>query len=153
MFNCRKYHSDPMESKRSKQKLLQAAETAKKVLSTLQTANVHVESLHEGIDFNCSVTRARTENEMGKMLPKFVEPAKKLLSETNLEIDHLTLIGGSCKVPKLRQMLKDLLPKATMAVASNTDELLALGAAQQCSLSADCRNLNGKTEIQGGKFR
>ena len=63
----RKYKADPRETKRGKMKLKFNAENVKHVLSTLDNANCHIESLHEGIDFNANVSRSRFDSELSKV--------------------------------------------------------------------------------------
>ena len=67
-FYFRKYKVDPRETKRGKAKLFSHAETVKHILSRLDTASCYIESLYDGIDFNCTVTRARFENEISKVV-------------------------------------------------------------------------------------
>ena len=63
----RKYKADPRETKRGKTKLKINAENAKHVLSSLDTANCYIESLHEGIDYNGNLSRSRFELEFSKV--------------------------------------------------------------------------------------
>ena len=63
----RKYKADPRETKRGKTKLKVNAENAKHVLSSLDTANCYIESLHEGIDYNGNLSRSRFELEFSKV--------------------------------------------------------------------------------------
>ena len=63
----RKYKMDPRETKRGKTKLKINAENAKHVLSSLDTANCYIESLHEGIDYNGNLSRSRFELEFSKV--------------------------------------------------------------------------------------
>ena len=81
----RKHRMDPRESKRSKMKLRLQAETVKRILSTLDTSNCYIESLCEGIDFNCNVTRARFDNELGKILSGFVDPVTQTLADAGIK--------------------------------------------------------------------
>ena len=54
---CRQLKADVQENKRAMHKLRAAAESAKHTLSTDQLASVHLESLHQGLDFQCTLTR------------------------------------------------------------------------------------------------
>ncbi len=58
---------DPRETKRGRHKLLTHGESAKHILSTLETANCHIESFCDGVDFSCNITRARFDNELAKV--------------------------------------------------------------------------------------
>lgn len=66
----RKHKVDPRETKRGKLKLKLNAENVKHVLSTLETANCYIESLHEGIDFNANISRSRFDIEFSKVRPR-----------------------------------------------------------------------------------
>jgi molecular chaperone DnaK (HSP70) len=66
-ISYRKHKVDPRENKRGAQKLLANGESIKHILSLLDTANCYIESLFEGIDFSTNVTRARFDNEIGKV--------------------------------------------------------------------------------------
>ena len=57
MFDFRTFRHDISSNERAVFKLLAAAENAKHSLSTQQTTNVYIESLHEGMDFQCTLTR------------------------------------------------------------------------------------------------
>ena len=74
-------------------KLKLQAETVKRVLSTLDTANCYIESLCEGIDLNCNVTRARFDNELGKILPGFVDPVNQTLTEAGVKPSNIDKVS------------------------------------------------------------
>lgn len=57
LFYNRKYKLDVKESRRSVNKLRMATEVCKHTLSTLENAQVSIDSLHEGVDFHSSVSR------------------------------------------------------------------------------------------------
>lgn len=134
----RKHRMDPRESKRSKLKLKLNAETVKRILSTLDTSNCYIESLCEGIDFSCNVTRARFENELSKVLPSLIDPIQETLAAAGVnaaDIDKVILCGGTSKIPKLKKSISGLFSgKAEILSSLSPDEVLALGAASQASL-------------------
>jgi len=146
----RKYRMDPRESKRSKMKLRLQAEVVKRVLSTLDTSNCYIESLCEGIDLNCNVTRARFDNELGKILARFVDPVSDTLAQAGIKpsnIDKVILCGGTSKIPKLKSSVSSLFtnsnPEVEILSSLSPDEVLALGAASQASLMTEAINTNG----------
>lgn len=90
MVNDSKWKLDPRESKRSMFKLRAAAEDCKHVLSTLATAQCYIESLHEGVDLNFNVTRARMDMLAAQLLPEFVdEPIAAALQEAGLSSNDI----------------------------------------------------------------
>ena len=84
MFEISKWKLDPRESKRSKFKLMGAAEDCKHVLSTLATAHVFIESLHEGFDLSANVSRARIDMLVTQLLPSFIEPIDDVFAQAGL---------------------------------------------------------------------
>jgi len=136
----RKHRMDPRESKRSKLKLKIEAENVKHILSTLDTSNCYIESLCEGIDFSLNVTRARFDNELGKILSNFIDPVHQTLVEAGVkaaDIDKVILCGGTTKIPKLKRSISGLFSKAELLNTLSPDEVLALGAASQASLLSE----------------
>lgn len=132
----RKYKLDISDSGRSVAKLRQASETCMHVLSTLQSSNVFVESLYDGLDFNHNVSRARFESLIGSLLSQFVQPIEDVLQKSGVSHDQIKkvlLIGGPLKIPKLQSHIKSLFPNAECPATSsiNPDEILAAGAARQ----------------------
>merc|ERR1719500_2000750 len=75
-----KYKEDILLNKRGKAKISRGAETVKHVLSTLDTAHCYVESLFDGMDFSSNVTRARFDNQVGKVLTDILAPVSSLLT-------------------------------------------------------------------------
>jgi len=133
----RKHRMDPRESKRSKLKLKVEAENVKHILSTLDTSSCYIESLCEGIDFSCNVTRARFDNELGKILSNFLDPVHQTLAEAGVkaaDIDKVILCGGTAKIPKLKRSISGLFSNAETLTSLSPDEVLALGAASQASM-------------------
>ncbi|XP_040578661.1 heat shock 70 kDa protein 14-B [Lepeophtheirus salmonis] len=144
----RKYKLDPLESKRSVFKLENAAETVKHVLSTLDTAPCHIESLYEGIDFNHSVTRARFNNELSKLMPTLLRPIHRVLELANVHINKVNkviLCGGSCKIPAIQSNVSSLFPNAEILNTINPDEVIAKGAADQAALLTNSWTESGKS--------
>ncbi|QQP36943.1 Heat shock 70 kDa protein 14, partial [Caligus rogercresseyi] len=133
----KKYKVDPLESKRSVYKLENAAETVKHVLSTLETANCYIESLCEGIDFNHNLTRARFNNEISKLMPNLLRPIHGVLEKASIAIEKVNkviLVGGSCKIPAVLSGVLGLFPNAEVLNTIPSDEVMAIGAANQAAL-------------------
>lgn len=133
----RKYKADPRETKRGVFKLFTNAENVKHVLSTLDTSNCYIESLYEGIDFSCNVTRARFENEISKVLSDFIAPVHDALSKAKLSSDDVTkcvLLGGTCKIPKIQNAISGIFKNADVLKDISFDEVIAIGCANQASI-------------------
>lgn len=89
---CNKWKLDPRESRRTMVKLRQHAETCKHVLSTMPTAQVFIESLMDGIDWNQNVTRARFENVVNAKIPLFVRPIEEFVKKhSSVSVDKVSM--------------------------------------------------------------
>ena len=124
---------------RALQKLRREVEKAKRTLSSTHTANLEVESLIDGIDFSETLTRAKFEELNNDLFRKTLDPVKKVLSDGDLkvkDVDEIILVGGSTRIPKVRQLVKDFFKGKEPATGINPDESVAYGAAvQACILS------------------
>lgn len=88
-----KWKLDPRESRRTMVKLRQHAETCKHVLSTMPTAQVFIESLIDGIDWNQNVTRARFENVISAKLPLFIRPIEEFVKRhSSVTVDKVCTV-------------------------------------------------------------
>ncbi|CAB1346344.1 unnamed protein product [Coregonus sp. 'balchen'] len=90
----RSFKQDVSRSARAMLKLMNGADMAKHSLSTLGSANCFVDSLHDGMDFDCNVSRARFELLCSSLFNKSVQPIRTLLETTGLstsDINKVTL--------------------------------------------------------------
>ncbi|KAK3612027.1 hypothetical protein CHS0354_021703 [Potamilus streckersoni] len=126
-----------LENHRSMAKLHRAAETCKYSLSTLDNSQCSVDSLHEGLDFNSSVSRARFESLCSSLVQQCTQLIDKVLKEANLSREAITeviLCGGGTKIPFVQRTVRDLFPDADLLNSINPDEVLAVGAAKQAAM-------------------
>ena len=65
----------------------------KHILSTLDTANCYIESLFDGIDFSTSITRARFENELSKVLPSLIDPIQEILTSSGIKASDIDKVN------------------------------------------------------------
>ncbi|KAG8142556.1 putative Heat shock 70 kDa protein [Naja naja] len=84
------YKNDVRGNPRAMMKLMNSAEVAKHSLSTLGTANCFVDSLYDGMDFDCNVSRARFELICSALFVKCIEAIKKLLEQVGLGTDDIS---------------------------------------------------------------
>ena len=126
--------SDASQDKRAVQKLRREVEKAKRTLSTQHQAKIEIESFHDGEDFSETLTRAKFENLNMDLFRKTMEPVEKVLKDSGLskrEIDEIVLVGGSTRIPKVQQLLKDFFNGKEPNRGINPDEAVAYGAAVQ----------------------
>ena len=127
-----------MKSKRVLSRLKSAAERAKKTLSSTASTIIEIESLYEGIDFNATLSRAKFEALCIEDFRKCFEPIDQALKDAKMSkssITDIVLVGGSTRIPKVREMLKEYFNKEPKADI-NPDEAVAYGAAVQAAILA-----------------
>ena len=135
----RKHGSDPSKDKKAIQKLRREVERAKRSLSTQHQVRVEIEGLFDGIDFSETLTRARFEELCIDLFKKTLTPVQKVLDDSELkksEIDEVVLVGGSTRIPKVQQLLKDFFNGKEPNKGINPDEAVAYGAAVQVRAAA-----------------
>ncbi|XP_045568399.1 LOW QUALITY PROTEIN: heat shock 70 kDa protein 14 [Salmo salar] len=118
-------------------KLMNGADVAKHSLSSLGSANCFVDSLHDGMDFDCNISRARFELLCSSLFNKSVQPIRSLLETTGLstsDINKVVLCGGSARIPRLQQMIRDLFADVELLSSAPPDEVIAVGAAMEAGL-------------------
>ncbi|KAL8207456.1 UNVERIFIED_CONTAM: Heat shock 70 kDa protein 14 [Gekko kuhli] len=146
----RSYKYDVRENLRAMMKLMNSAEVAKHSLSTLGSANCFVDSLYDGMDFDCNVSRARFELICSALFNKCIEAIKQLLHQVGLaadDIDKVVLCGGSARIPKLQQLIKDLFPTIELLNSISPDEVIPIGAAIEAGILLGRENLFLDSEI------
>jgi len=115
-------------------KLRREIEKAKRALSTVHQTQVEIESLINGEDFSESLTRARFEDLNADLFKKTLIPLAKVLEDAGLkksDIDDIVLVGGSTRIPKVQQLIKDFFNGKEPNRGINPDEAVAYGAAVQ----------------------
>merc|ERR1712137_99427 len=102
------------ESKKAMSKLRTAVEKAKVALSKEKETTVEVESLYGGIDLSEKLTRAKFEDLNADLFRSTLAPMKKVLEDSRMQktdIDEVVLVGGSTRIPKIRQLVEDFFSK------------------------------------------
>merc|ERR1719217_788615 len=129
-----KHKKDMSKDKRAVQKLRREVERVKRVLSSQHSARLEVESLYDGVDFSETLTRARFEDLNIDLFKKTLGPVGKVMSDGGLsksELDEIVLVGGSTRIPKVQELLKDYFNGKEPNRGINPDEAVAHGAAVQ----------------------
>ncbi|XVE63049.1 hypothetical protein DITRI_Ditri06bG0168600 [Diplodiscus trichospermus] len=130
----KKYNKDISKDNKALAKLRRECERAKRALSSQHQVRVEIESLFNGVDFSEPLTRARFEELNLDLFKKTLEPVKKALEDANLkksDIHEIVLVGGSTRIPKVQQLLKELFDGKEPSKGTNPDEAVAFGAAVQ----------------------
>lgn len=128
----KKHGKDISGNARSVRRLRTACERAKRTLSTSQQAPIEVESLFEGEDFFTSITRAKFEDLCNELFRKTIEPVDRVLKDAKMskaEVSEVVLVGGSTRIPKVQQLLREYFNNKEPLKSLNPDEAVAYGAA------------------------
>jgi molecular chaperone DnaK len=119
------------------QRLKEAAEKAKIELSTLLETEINLPFLTADASgpkhLSIKLTRARFEQMVDDILQRSVGPCKQALQDAGVtpqNIDEVVLVGGSTRIPKVQQIVRDLFGKEPNK-SVNPDEVVAVGAAVQ----------------------
>ena len=139
----RKLKHDISENKRSLRRLRTACERAKRTLSTQTQAHIEMDCLYEGIDFNSTITRAKFEEINSDLFRKCMDPVEKVLLDSKTSksnIDDIVLVGGSTRIPKIKELLSNYFGGKELSNSINPDEAVAYGATVQAAI------LSGNTE-------
>jgi molecular chaperone DnaK len=123
------------------QRLKEAAEKAKMELSTVLESDVNLPFVTADASgpkhLNLKLTRGRFEQMCEDLFQRSVGPVKQALSDANLtpdKIDEVVLVGGSTRIPRVQQIVKDLFLGKDPHKGVNPDEVVAVGAAVQAGV-------------------
>merc|ERR1712147_260321 len=133
----KKHKKDMTKDKRSMQKLRREVEKAKRALSSTHQAKVEIEALFDGKDMSETLTRARFEEINNDLFKNTLGPVKQVLEDSGLkknQIDEVVLVGGSTRIPKIQQLIKDFFNGKEPNRGINPDEAVAYGAAVQAGI-------------------
>jgi molecular chaperone DnaK (HSP70) len=128
---------DMSKDKRAVQKLRREAEKVKRTLSTEFSARIEINSLFENQDFSETFTRSRFEELNIDLFKNTLIPVKKVLQDASLkksDIDEIILVGGSTRIPKVQQLVKEFFDEKEPNKGINPDEAVAFGAAVQAGV-------------------
>lgn len=134
IFKKKNNNVDIKKDPRAFQKLKQEVEKAKRDLSSVHQVKVSIEGLVDGIDFAETITRARFEELCADLFKKTLDPVQSVLDDSGMkksEIDEVVLVGGSTRIPKVQQLIKDFFNGKEPNRGINPDEAVAYGAAVQ----------------------
>merc|ERR1712141_350755 len=130
----KKKGKDLRKDNRAVQKLRREVEKAKRALSSAHQVRIEVESLFEGEDFTETLTRAKFEELNMDLFRSTMKPVQKVMEDADMtkkDIDEIVLVGGSTRIPKVQQLVKELFNGKEPSRGINPDEAVAFGAAVQ----------------------
>jgi heat shock protein 5 len=135
-------------------KLKREVEKAKRTLSSQQSVRIEIESFEDGNDFSETLTRAKFEELNMDLFRKTLKPVEQVLKDANVKKEdvhevtffsiscyfsrltpnictQVVLVGGSTRIPKVQQLLKEFFNGKEPSKGINPDEAVAYGAAVQ----------------------
>jgi L1 cell adhesion molecule like protein len=128
---------DISENRKSLNRLRNACERAKRTLSFAFVTTVEVDSLFQGIDFSSSITRAKFEEINMDLFNECTKTVENCLTDSKLDIsdiDDVVLVGGSSRIPKVQDLMRDFFKRKDLCKSINPDEAVAYGAAVQAAI-------------------
>jgi L1 cell adhesion molecule like protein len=139
---------------RAQRRLKSSCETAKRTLSTSLTSTIYIDSFFTyndcnnentiSKDLNITISRSKFEELCQENFKRCIIPLEQALKDSKLsksEIDEVIMIGGSTRIPYVREIVQKFFNGKQLRVDVNPDEAVATGAAIQAAI------LNGQMDI------
>merc|ERR1712137_961177 len=133
----KKKGKDIRKDNRAVQKLRREVEKAKRALSSAHQVRIEIESFFEGDDFSETLTRAKFEELNMDLFRSTMKPVQKVIEDADMkktDIDEIVLVGGSTRIPKVQQLVKEYFNGKEPSRGINPDEAVAYGAAVQAGV-------------------
>lgn len=133
----KKKGKDIRKDHRAVQKLRREVEKAKRALSASHQVRIEIESFYEGDDFSETLTRAKFEELNMDLFRSTMKPVQKVLEDADMskkDVDEIVLVGGSTRIPKVQQLVKEFFGGKEPSRGINPDEAVAYGAAVQAGV-------------------
>ncbi|XP_074267561.1 heat shock cognate 70 kDa protein-like [Silene latifolia] len=128
----KKHNKDINQSPRALGRLRVACERVKRALSMTTQTTIEINCLLDDIDFSSTITRARFDYLNVDLYKRCTDVVKRCLNDANIstsDVDDIFLIGGSTRIPKIQELLKELFEGKELSRNINPDEAVAYGAA------------------------
>ncbi|CAF1034114.1 unnamed protein product [Adineta steineri] len=128
----KKTGKDVRQSNQAVQKLRHEIERAKRILSSERQTTIEIASFYNNEDFNEILTRAKFEELNIDLFRSTLKSVQKVLEDADLkknDILEIVLVGGSTRIPKIQQLVKEFFDGKEPSRDINPDEAIASGAA------------------------
>jgi len=133
---------------RALRRLRTACERAKRSLSTSTQANIEVDALANGIDFNIVFTRAKFEALCESAFRRTIAPLEQVLRDAEMsktDIHEVVMVGGSTRIPKIRELVSNFFNGKKLNDSVHPDEAVAYGAAVQAHILTAGKHTTDRT--------
>merc|ERR1719269_534848 len=136
-FKRKNRGKDLAGNQRAIRRLRTQCERAKRTLSSSAQATIEIDSIFEGIDYTCTLTRARFEELNMDYFRNSMGPVEKVLRDSGIDkrnVHEIVLVGGSTRIPKVQAMIQEFFNGKEPCKSINPDEAVAYGAAVQAAI-------------------
>lgn len=133
----KQFRADITSNVKSMNKLKINAENCKHILSSMPSSNCHIDSLYDGMDFSCNLSRSMFEMLANEHLQNLINPLKNVIASHDKDkrtINKVILSGGTCSIPRLQNMVANIFPDAEILTSIPPSEVTAVGAANEAGL-------------------
>ncbi len=147
-FDRKNKNTNIRENTRAIRRLRTACEKAKRTLSTTTQAVIEIDSLHDGCDFQATLTRARFESLCETAFKKCITPMENVMRDAKIskdKIDEIVMVGGSSRIPKIREMVSSFFNGKKLNDSVHPDEAVAYGAAVQAHILTSDKDTQDRT--------
>ena len=135
-IDIRKKMNDP-KGQKAYRRLKVECEKAKRSLSSAVEVTIDLDSLYGGEDLNITISRPDFEDKCTDLFNKLQEPLDTALKDAKLQkeqISDVVLVGGSTRIPKVQEIVKNVFGEKVVNKQINADEAVAIGAAIQAAI-------------------
>jgi L1 cell adhesion molecule like protein len=143
----KRYRKDLVGNQRALRRLRTQCERAKRTLSFSTQANIEIDSFFDGVDYNTTITRARFEALCADYFKDTLLPVEKVLKDAKMsksDVDEVVLVGGSTRIPKVQELIKNFFGGKEPCRSINPDEAVAWGAAVQAGILTNPEDISFK---------
>ena len=136
------------DNARALRRMRNACERAKHTLSSSTQANIEIDALADGIDFNTVITRAKFENLCESAFKRTIAPLDQVLRDAKMskdQIHEIVMVGGSTRIPKIRDLVSQYFNGKKLNDSVHPDEAVAYGAAIQAHILTADKNVTDRT--------
>jgi L1 cell adhesion molecule like protein len=136
-FKRKNRGKDLAGNQRAIRRLRSQCERAKRTLSSSTQATIEIDSLFDGIDYSCNLSRARFEELCMDYFRNSITPVDKAMRDSGIDkrnIHDVVLVGGSTRIPKVQQLIQEYFNGKEPNRSINPDEAVAFGAAVQAAI-------------------
>ncbi|KAI4456465.1 heat shock protein 70kda [Holotrichia oblita] len=137
-----KYKKNVKNNKRAISRLRHHCEDAKKKLSFANSVTIVIDGLIDGIDFHELLTRSKFNELNSDLFKSTLEPITEALKSAKIDkndVDKIIMVGGSARIPKLKDLLMNFFDGKEIHASINPDEAIAYGAS---IYAAVCNGVN-----------